>query len=347
LAQARVVLLGETHDDAEHHRWQLHTIAGLHALRPNLVLGFEMFPRRVQPALDAWAAGRLTDQEFLRQSDWPHVWGYDSGLYLPLFHFTRLHRIPMLALNVERQMVSRVRGHGWAAVPDGEREGVTNPAPASREYTAALHATYREHETQGSDAAKPEAPPSAEELEAPAFRRFVEAQQVWDRAMAQGIAERQRSDPGALIVGIMGSGHLRHGHGVPYQLRALGVESVAVALPWNPSEGCADLTPTLADVVFGIETRQAPPAPERPRLGIRFERGEKGATILEVESGSVAEAAGIRKGDVIVQIAGAAVGDTQAIVRVVRSLGPGLWLPLQVRRGDETLELIAKFPARP
>ena len=40
LAQRGVVLLGESHDDAEHHRWQLHTIAALFGHRPDMVLGF-------------------------------------------------------------------------------------------------------------------------------------------------------------------------------------------------------------------------------------------------------------------------------------------------------------------
>src|ERR1035441_7797615 len=49
LAKRGVVLLGESHDQAEHHRWQLHTITALFSHRPDMVLGFEMFPRRVQP----------------------------------------------------------------------------------------------------------------------------------------------------------------------------------------------------------------------------------------------------------------------------------------------------------
>jgi hypothetical protein len=49
-----VLLLGEQHDDADHHQWQLQVLAGLHALRPEMIIGFEMFPRRVQPVLDRW-----------------------------------------------------------------------------------------------------------------------------------------------------------------------------------------------------------------------------------------------------------------------------------------------------
>ena len=50
-AEKRVVLLGETHDIAEIHRWQLHVTAFLHMLRPQMAVGFEMFPLRVQPVL--------------------------------------------------------------------------------------------------------------------------------------------------------------------------------------------------------------------------------------------------------------------------------------------------------
>ena len=68
LARQSVVLLGESHDSAEHHRWQLHTIAALYALHPDLVLGFEMFPRRVQPILDEWSAGKLTQEQLLART---------------------------------------------------------------------------------------------------------------------------------------------------------------------------------------------------------------------------------------------------------------------------------------
>lgn len=49
LAACQAVLLGETHDLAAIHRWQLQLATCLHLLRPDLQMGFEMFPRRVQP----------------------------------------------------------------------------------------------------------------------------------------------------------------------------------------------------------------------------------------------------------------------------------------------------------
>jgi uncharacterized iron-regulated protein len=345
-AKEQVVLLGEDHDDPEHHRWQLSTIAGLHALRPRMVLGFEMFPRRNQPVLDQWVAGQLTEAEFLAKSDWGQVWGFEASLYMPIFQFARLHRIPLAALNVERGLAGRVGEVGWAAVPAAEREGVTDPAPASREYLLSLYPSFLAHRASHSHTtSEPEAPTEAQ-LADPAFRRFVEGMLMWDRAMAQGIEERLRGADPPLVVAIMGSGHLRFGYGVPHQLRDLEVKRIAVALPWDPATSCEDLTPQLSDAVFALP----PPPPvaqrERPRLGISIERVGQDVVVREVVQESVAAQAGLLKGDVIVKIAGEAAQDTNDVIATVRRQAPGTWLPILIKRGDETLEVVARFPPR-
>ena len=103
-----VVLLGETHVNREHHRWQLQMLAALHAVRPDMVIGFEMFPRRVQKVLDQWVAGELSESAFLRAAEWDMVWRTDASLYLPLFHFARMNRIPMQALNIDTRLRKQV-----------------------------------------------------------------------------------------------------------------------------------------------------------------------------------------------------------------------------------------------
>jgi hypothetical protein len=127
LAAQQVVLLGETHDRADDHRWQLDVLTALHRQRKRLAIGFEMFPRRLQPVLDRWVAGELSEAAFLEQAEWKKVWGYDAEFYLPLFRFAREHRLPMLALNVDRKLVQQVSARGWDAVPESERQGVSRP----------------------------------------------------------------------------------------------------------------------------------------------------------------------------------------------------------------------------
>jgi len=338
-ARASVVLLGESHDSAEHHRWQLQTIAALHALRPDLVLGFEAFPRRAQPALDRWVAGELSEKEFLAQTDWRSVWRVDAALYLPLFHFARMQRIPMLALNVDQSLIREITRKGYDAVPAERHEGVGRPAPASEAYVDWLLPVWGEHERPGGKPAKLE-------RDDPDFRRFVESQTTWDRAMAEALAAAARRPGAPLVIGIMGTGHIAHGYGVPHQLRALGIADPETLLPWDRGAECKTLVPGLADAVFGLAEPADASAQARPRLGVLLEAVNEGVRILKVEKGSLAEAAGVRDGDWLSEIAGVTPKQVGDVVEVVQRQAPGTWLPLKVRRGEATLELVAKFPPR-
>jgi uncharacterized iron-regulated protein len=340
LAKRAVVMLGESHDNAEHHRWQLHTIAGLHASRPDLVLGFEMFPRRVQKALDAWVAGELSEEELLKRTDWNRVWGFEAQLYMPLFHFARMHRVPMVALNVERRLVTDVRDRGWAGIPPAQREGVTDPAAPAPGYREVLYKAYLEHLSAEAPARSRPQPDYSD----PDFVRFVESQLVWDRAMAQAIAARLQAGA-PQVVAVMGSGHLRNSHGVPHQLRDLGIANAAVLLPWDESEDCSSLTPGLANAVFALQAGAERPA-ERPRLGVMLDDSAEGVVIREVVKNSIAEQAGVRTGDVMLIVAGLPVRGAADVIDAVKRQAPGTWLPITIMRGGESLELVARFPAK-
>jgi uncharacterized iron-regulated protein len=242
LAEAGVVLLGETHDEAAQHRWEAQTLAGLHAYRPDFVIGVEMLPRRAQAALDRWVAGAASEAQFLAESRWTKVWGFDFALYRPVFEFARMNRVPMLALNVERSLVARVAREGWAATGPGDREGVSTPAPALPAYVDRLVEVYRAHDGAGSGPI---------DRSDPKFRRFIDAQLVWDRAMAEAIVAARRAGA-PLVAGLMGRGHVEGRLGVPYQLAMLG-ERAEILLPWPADRDCRELTPGLADAVFGLE----------------------------------------------------------------------------------------------
>jgi uncharacterized iron-regulated protein len=336
-ADAQVTLLGEAHDSADHHRWELHTATALATLRPKLVLGFEMFPRRVQGALDRWVAGELNEADFLKASDWANVWGDEAAFYMPLFQFARLNRIPMLALNVERNLVRKVGAQGFASVPVEQREGLSAPAAARPAYLARLFEAYSKH---------PEKKASAPARSDPEFSRFVEAQLTWDRAMAQALADAAARAPEALIVGIMGSQHIAHGEGVPHQLGSLGIRHVVSLLPWDHEDDCTGFDANLASAVYGLPyAPPEPPAPPPTLLGIRIEPVAGGIRVAAVSPGSIAEAGGLQAEDVLIEAAGQAVATTQALKAIVTGMRPGTWLPLKAKRSGAQIELTAKFPA--
>jgi uncharacterized iron-regulated protein len=354
-AKNAVVLLGELHTDVDHHHWQLHTVAALHARGGNVVIGFESFPRRLQSVLDDWVAGKLTEEAFLKASEWRQVWGYDAALYMPLFQFARLNRIPMIALNVDRKLVAKVGREGWEAVPESEREGLSNPAPATPAYQRELARIYLLKKSMPPGAApsgdqelpNPDEAALAEAMKEPEFKRFVEAQLTWDRAMAEALATAKRKSPDATVVGVLGSGHVMDGHGVPHQLKDLGVTVQTALIPESIDSACKRVGTSYADVVFTLPPIDKTPAPERPRLGVLLAQGEGAPRINQVVRGSVAEAAGIQAGDHVVRAAGLETKIPDELVEIVGRQAPGTWLPLSIRRDGQEIDVVAKFPPRP
>ena len=335
-----VVLLGEAHANLEHHRWQLQMLASLHARRPDMVIGFEMFPRRVQKALDKWVAGNLSVAEFLDAADWKHGWSIDAKAYLPLFHFARMNQIPMVALNIDSRLRKEISLKGFDSLLEDKFKGVTRPAEPSDAYLEYLMLIYKKHDRNNY---KDKDEISADDSD---FLRFVRGQQLWDRAMAQALHLALTRPGRPLVVGVMGAGHIRHGYGVPHQLMDLGIEDVAMLLPWESSKACEQLVTGIADAVFGVASYADPHSPRRQRLGIRFEMVQNGARILQIEKGSVAEKAGLIDEDVITEIAGLEVRQLDDIIEAVQRQAPGTWLPLRVTRGgSESIEIIARFPA--
>ncbi len=341
-----MVLLGENHSSFEHHRWQLQTIAQLHARRSDLVLGFEMFPRRTQAALDRWVAGKLSEAEFLEQTEWHKVWNYDPALYMPLFHFARMNRIPMVALNVERSFTSAVRKGGWDAVPEDQHEGVSRPAPAGPGYLEELAEVYRAHSKAPAGADHDKAADATPDLDDAGFRHFSEGQLTWDRAMAEALNSAVRQPEAPLVIGIMGAGHVMNRYGVPHQLADLGTHDVAVLLAWDVEQACDALTPTIADAVFGIAAPTVAAQGDKPRLGVRLQDDKDGVRIVDVTPDSVAEDTGLRNDDLLLQVAGVTVKNAAEVSTIIQRQAPGTWLPIQIRRGEHALEVVAKFPAQ-
>ena len=247
MAAQNVVLLGETHDQYDIHRWQLAVITAIHTLNQNIAVGFEMFPRAAQPVLDEWVAGALEEAEFLEKVEWKTCWGFPKELYMPIFDFCREFGVPMVALNCYRALVTRVGKEGWEAIAEEDRDGLTPAKPAAPAYR-----DYLFDLVSGFNAGVTEPSPEREAKR----NRFVRAQQTWDRAFACNIANARESKSEPLVIGIIGRGHLEYGHGTPFQLDDLGVEKVSVLLPSRDDKPRADYLKSICRGLFRL--------PEKP-----------------------------------------------------------------------------------
>ena len=235
-----IVLLGEHHENSAHHRWQLEIIKSLHKKQPNMAIGLEMFPRYLQHLLDDWLSRKIDNDTFINLSQWNEIWSVDFNEYRPIFEYARDNSIPLVAINVQKQLLQMVREVGWQNIPEDHRQGISDPAKPSKHYLTQLAVSFQRHFTDPS------------QIDKRAFARFVEQQQLWDRVMAESLAENHPKYP--LVVGLMGSWHIINGFGVPHQLKDLKQNQVVSYVPWDQHLDCHALTDQFASAIYGSPT---------------------------------------------------------------------------------------------
>ena len=179
------------------------------------------------------------------------------------------------------------------------------------------------------------------------FGRFVDAQLTCDRVMAEALWKVRKNNPDTLITGVLGRGHIEHRYGVPHQLEDLGIRDVAVLLPVEVGEACENTPAEIADAIFLVDKEvESERTSEKPKLGVHIEAADKGIRIMNLLDGSIAQKATLVAGDIIVKAAGITMKRNTDLIEVIQRQAPGTWLPLDIQRGDQKLEIIAKFPPR-
>jgi S1-C subfamily serine protease len=73
---------------------------------------------------------------------------------------------------------------------------------------------------------------------------------------------------------------------------------------------------------------------------------DHGVVVVQVSQGSPAEAAGLRRGDVITEVDGKAVASTDAFGELIRDAKAGSQMKLTVQRNDQTLTITATLGTR-
>src|SRR5262249_9517179 len=112
------------HDDMATHRYELAILEGLARRGRTVIVAMEMFERDTQPALDNYLAGKISEEEFLKQS---RPWGNYATTYGPLVEFAKAKGWLVIAGNVPRRFASQVSRGGLEVInklPANERSFV-------------------------------------------------------------------------------------------------------------------------------------------------------------------------------------------------------------------------------
>jgi len=325
LTDVRVVFVGETHDNPAAHRLELDVLKAMQARWPGEVaLGMEMFIPAQQEALDAWVRGELDEQAFLKQSAWYKVWSMDYDYYRELLDFARAEQIPVLGLNVGKELRRKVGRTPLKELDDETRAQLPEMDFSDPYQRALVEAIYGGH-----DAGKE------------AFEGFQRIQTLWDESMAENAAAYLRSmdGRGKRLVVVAGGNHVRFGFGIPRRLfrriplsyASVGVREIVI--PEEKKRQQMDVTlpdfpfPPYDFVVFSAY-EELPDADRKIKLGVRYEAVDEGLKLLEVVSGSAAADAGLQAGDILTRLDGQPLAESFDLV-----------YPLSLRRENDTVTL--------
>lgn len=195
-----LVILGEVHDNAAHHRLQAEILKAMLDAGRRPALAMEQFDLQNQPALDAARTRGERDPDRLADAGRFDRKGWQWPDYRPLVELAAVSGLALLAANLAREDARALMRSGLPA------QGIAVAAPAQR---SALESDI----TEGHCGIRP--PPAM-------LSGMVEAQRARDARMARTLESAAES--GAVL--IAGAGHARRDRGAPSYLPAAAQEKL-------------------------------------------------------------------------------------------------------------------------
>lgn len=198
LRDARFLLLGEKHDNADHHRLQLSVLESLIAADAVSGAAFEMIDASRAPKLEGMAEREFAGEEELRTwLEWDEGWEWE--FYSPLLRSSLDAGLPLAAANIAEDAVMDIYQGQGPALPEGIFE------------QTAMDKLYADID-ESHCGLLPESQ----------FPAMVRVQQTRDLAMAEALRSLADDDRAALL--FAGNYHARQDLGVPNFLLALDAD---------------------------------------------------------------------------------------------------------------------------
>jgi uncharacterized iron-regulated protein len=336
---ARVVYVGETHDNPASHRLELQTLQGMEQRHPGqTALGMEMFTRSQQPALDRWVAGKLDEKSFLKESRWFDNWKMDFAYYRDLLIFARDRHIPVIALNAEKSLVHAVLSKSPEQLSPEEKSQLPEFDRTDSYHSAMTEEMFSGH-GKGSQGKMH-------------MEGFLRAQTLWDETMAESAARYLKSPQGKdrhLLV-VAGGNHINYGFGIPRRVfrrwpssyLTIGGHEIAVAegkVPETMDVELPNFPMVPVDFLAYLTYEELPKT--GVLLGVEFEPAAtaRGLSIKKVFPDTNAERAGLKAGDLLLSLDGEALKDSFDLVYALKLKQVGERSTLEIERQGKPLKV--------
>ena len=215
LKKNKIILVGEHHTNENHHWAQLSIVQALNEAGVQVAIGLEMFRKDSQQALNRWVAGNIDEEEF--QEIYYDNWNYSWSAYRMIFDYARKQKIPMIGLNVPRDITRQVSLGGFQSLSKEAKGKLSDVAcRVDKAYMQYIRKAFGAHAHGNLN-----------------FIYFCEAQLVWDNIMAINILNYLNQHPDTVVVALTGTGHAQK-VAVPRQISSRSQLPYTVILPEVP-----------------------------------------------------------------------------------------------------------------
>jgi uncharacterized iron-regulated protein len=200
---ADVVLVGEQHDQASHHRLQQRV---LEALLPagGVGLGLEMVAWPHQSALERFGRGDIDVDGLFAALNWEKTWGHDAELYRDILVAAQQGGAGFIGLNAPRELVRAIARRGVDGLTDEERRQLPELDLNDKVHRESIESVFRAHH-----------PPSGS---GDSFDRFYAAQVLWDETMADRSVDGLATGRFERVLVLAGVGHVAGYRGIPQRI---------------------------------------------------------------------------------------------------------------------------------
>ena len=322
IVKYRVIYVGEQHEKFSHHVNQLMIIKQLHEAGYPLAVGMEMFPLSSQAVLDEYLANQIDERTFLKKSRYFSQWRMDYQLYKPIIDYVKQAGIPLIALNIESTITSKVAKAGIHNLTTEEQQHLPSAMDfTDKQYQQDLYQIFLTHQQQFNHQN---------------FDYFLQSQLLWDETMAQTAHQYLLAHPQTKLIVLAGNGHLMYRYGIPQRLYRRNGEPFSVIIQDETiAKGIADYVLLTEDIQGQLS----------PRLGIGLEDKNDQVVIKSVGKASLANQVGLQVGDIITQFAGQELQSSADLKLALFYMQPNSTVTIQTLRKGKQLTQELTLPS--
>ncbi|MCX7991634.1 MAG: ChaN family lipoprotein [Proteobacteria bacterium] len=216
ISKGQIIFVGEQHSELAHHRVQLMIIEELKNRGYKIAVGLEMFREKEQNVLDEWVNGKLDELSFIKK--FYENWGSNWKLYGDIFKFAKEKNIPLVGLNVPKEITKKVGQYGFDSLTKDELKNLPPNVTCQidKKYLDLLKNVFG-HKAENNKN----------------FNNFCEAQVLWDQAMAFYIDRFLKNNPDYKMIVLAGTIHSWK-YGIPKQVQKFGKYKTFSVIQDNP-----------------------------------------------------------------------------------------------------------------